>query len=178
GPVFIHPEWETVVYRSGKLQNISSYYPFVFVNPAMKEVQDYELSLIREVMQNYAFDGISLDYCRFAGFNADFSPAGRQAFEEYIGSKVVVWPDDVFGGGVWRTKWLEWRSQVIKGFVEKARAVVTKARPSCVFSAYYGGWYRHHWGWASTGPAVSSSPPTLWLRPITARPEWRRFTTA
>ncbi len=161
GPVFLHPDWETVIYRSGKMQKISSSYPFVFVNPVIKEVQDYELSLLREIVEKYAFDGLCLDYCRFADFNADFSQASRQAFEQYIGCRVAVWPDDVFGGGIWRTKWLKWRSQVIRDFVEKAKATATKARPKCAFSAYYGGWYRHHWGmgvnWASNEFKPTSS---------------------
>lgn len=33
----------------------------MFLNPALKEVQQYEIDIIKEVVRNYAFDGIMLD---------------------------------------------------------------------------------------------------------------------
>ncbi|MCS2687415.1 hypothetical protein NXV15_24045 [Bacteroides thetaiotaomicron] len=31
--------------------------PTMFLNPALKEVQKYEIDVIKEVVRNYAFDG-------------------------------------------------------------------------------------------------------------------------
>ncbi|MCS2453164.1 hypothetical protein NXW86_29825 [Bacteroides thetaiotaomicron] len=38
--------------------------PTLSLNPALKEVQKYEIDVIKEVVRNYAFDGIMLDRAR------------------------------------------------------------------------------------------------------------------
>ena len=58
-----HPEW---LIRSWWWQG--------FYNYAIKEVRDYRLSIIREVAEQYAFDGVHLDFLR----HTPFLPPGKQ----------------------------------------------------------------------------------------------------
>lgn len=58
-----HPEW---LIRSWWWQG--------FYNYAVKEVRDYRLSVIREVAEQYAFDGVHLDFLR----HTPFLPPGKQ----------------------------------------------------------------------------------------------------
>ena len=57
--------------------------PTMFLNPA-KEVQKYEIDIIKEVVRNYAFDGIMLDRARYDCIDSDFSPESRKMFEKFI----------------------------------------------------------------------------------------------
>src|SRR5205085_7563292 len=68
----------------------------LMVNPVNPEVQDYELSIMKEFVGAYGVDGVLYDdRFRFAGINADFGDLTRAAFEEHIGKK-LSWPEDVF----------------------------------------------------------------------------------
>ncbi len=172
GPAYTKfPEWQTVIYdiaSDGKPALIRSEESrsgvFVFVNPVISSVQQYELSIIEEVARKYQVDGIVIDRCRYDGIRSDFSEESRKAFEEYIGDRVGRWPEDVYvlkGGkgtlsadpnlpapagwsivpGPYITKWVEWRAQVIGDFVRNASDTVTKTRPVAAFGAVVGAWY-------------------------------------
>ncbi len=70
-----------------------------FVNPSNKEVQDYQLLRVEEVLKNYNVDGIVLDRCRYDNLYADFSYASRNAFEDYLaaqGKRLDNFPADAF----------------------------------------------------------------------------------
>ena len=44
----------------------------MFLNPALKEVQRYEINIIKEVLRKYNVDGIMLDRARFDCIESDF----------------------------------------------------------------------------------------------------------
>lgn len=59
-----HKKWQAINYvpRKGLLPVTEiEGKPTMFLNPALKEVQKYEIDVIKEVVRNYAFDGIMLD---------------------------------------------------------------------------------------------------------------------
>src|SRR5574344_792302 len=67
------------------------------LNPADPQVQDYELSIIKEFVGKYkALDGIIFDRVRYDDITSDFSSLSREKFEKYIGHAVKNWPQDVF----------------------------------------------------------------------------------
>lgn len=152
GPAYgPHKDWQTVQYlRNGKLvkQMHSPGGTFVFLNPALKAVQDYELSILREIVSRYDVDGVLLDRLRYSGIDADFSAASRAGFEKYIGKKVARFPQDIF---TWGKKgpipgkhyklWLEYRASVITGFVKRAAHLVRSTRPGTVIGCSVGSWY-------------------------------------
>ncbi len=125
----------------------------VMVNPHDSAVRARELSILRELVTNYAIDGVVYDdRLRFAGLNADFSFTTRDKFERYVGQR-IVWPDDVFKWtllpdlsrgivpGKFFDSWLTFRAQTICSFVADARAVIDKARPGTLFGVYAGSTY-------------------------------------
>lgn len=179
-PGFSHPSWQTQIYgldERGKtkiqrvadedsIQTTGSIDDFheVFVNPVLEEVQDYEISIIQELLENYAVDGIVLDRARFVGLSSDFSDATRIKFEEFAGKKVVNWPEDIFryvsleSGlqveyGPDFGKWITFRAQIIKTFIDKVRNVVDCAKHKVKFIDYTGSWYPLYYlvgaNWAS-----------------------------
>jgi len=163
GPIFtgdIPTSWATVQNTTNGLK--SSYYEgtesTVFLNPARDEVQNYLISILKEVAA-YDVDGIVLDRCRFDDTNlmCDFSDETKAKFVEYIGKEPSVWP--VLDAGTARLtgtatekglsyplsdeqkQWLAFRAKVIHDFIVKAAAAVHTVNPEVRFGCYVGAWY-------------------------------------
>lgn len=143
----------------------------MFLNPALKEVQRYEINIIKEVLRKYNVDGIMLDRARFDCIESDFSPASRAIFEKYIGKKLNKYPEDIYEwklddkgkvnrvDGPYYKKWLEWRASVIYGFVKDVRTAIKKINPKRQLATYTGAWYPTYFevgvNWASQKYDVS-----------------------
>lgn len=137
-----------------------------FLNPALPEVQEYEISILTEVVRNYDIDGIILDRCRYDRIDSDFSDESKTIFEKYIGQKVEKFPEDIFewkltgdgktyerNKGKFYKQWIEWRASVIYNFFKDARTAIKNIKPDCIFAAYTGAWYPTYYevgvNWAS-----------------------------
>ncbi|MFC6997258.1 alpha amylase family protein [Rufibacter roseus] len=138
-------------------------------NPALPEVRQYELSVLKELITMYPkLDGIVLDRVRYDGIEADFSEASRKMFEQYIGQKVTNFPADIYTysttaknkdgkpervRGPLFNQWIEWRAKVIHDFIYEARAELKKINPNLIFGDYTGSWYPTYYevgvNWAS-----------------------------
>lgn len=181
GPIFlpdgnpckIPASWATVQNTEDGLK--SSFYKgvqgTVFMNPANDEVQNYIISILKELAK-YDLDGIVLDRCRFDDSNlmSDFSEETKEKFSEYISYEPEDWP--VFEKGTARLtgtssekglsyplsaeqkQWLTFRAKVIHDFVEKAAAAVHSVNKKVRFGCYVGAWYSTYTesgvNWAST----------------------------
>ena len=178
-----HKDWEEIVQRpedKGQLLRITEStigqqaaagkkIALAFVNPANKEVQDFQLLRVEEVLKNYDVDGIVLDRCRYDNLYADFSHVTRNAFADYLkqqNKKLENFPNDAFiineeGNivqGKYFVEWIAFRSDVIKKFTDRLRTLVDKYKqaknPQLTMSAYVGSWYEVYYqngvNWAST----------------------------
>lgn len=133
------------------------------LNPALEEVQQYQLSILKELINMYPdLDGIILDRVRYDGIEADFSEASKDLFEEYLGEEVSNFPTDIFTYGETGSekiegplykKWLEWRASVIHDFIFEARAELKAINNDLEFGDYTGSWYPSYYevgvNWAS-----------------------------
>lgn len=134
------------------------------LNPALEEVQEYQLSILKELVEMYSdLDGIILDRVRYDGIEADFSDESRALFEKNIGERVEDFPEDIFTyasdepasriEGPLYKKWLEWRAGIIHDFMFKARDAVKEINPDLYFGDYTGSWYPSYYevgvNWAS-----------------------------
>jgi len=124
------------------------------VNPVNSEFQEYILNIFKEIVVKYAdLDGIILDRVRYDGFTADFSELSRDKFEEYMGNKMDVFPDDIYRWkknkngefyperGKYFLQWIEWRTSVIYDFMIKAKHTIKSINPYISFGTYAGAWY-------------------------------------
>lgn len=166
GPIFngdIPTSWATVQNTADGLR--SSFYDgvqgTVFLNPASDDVQNYLLSLLREVAA-YDVDGIILDRCRYddSGLQSDFSDISKTKFTDYLGEEPAGWPMFAQGAsslpaglGDQQKSWLAFRCKIIHDFVEKAAAVVHAVNADVKFGVYVGAWYSTYYtsgvNWAS-----------------------------
>jgi len=178
-----HKDWEEVVQRpedKGQLLRLSESavgqeaingkrLALAFVNPANKEVQDFQLLRVEEVLKNYDVDGILLDRCRYDNLYADFSYTSRNAFASYLhneGKELENFPNDAFRideqgnmiKGKYFVEWITFRSQVIKLFTDRLRGMVNRYKliknKDFKMGSYVGSWYEIYYqngvNWASS----------------------------
>ncbi len=152
GPAYgPHAAWQTIqLLANGRRTKQSDVKPgtFVFLNPTLPAVQEYEIAVIREIASRYPVDGIALDRLRYSGIDCDFSDASRAAFEKFLGRPVKRFPADVMTmtargprpGRLYK-QWLEFRAATIAGFVRRAAKVVRAVRPTALIGCSVGAWY-------------------------------------
>lgn len=169
GPVYVdRQQWQSINYTDSGMVPISKqkHKYSAMTNPANREVQLYEISILKELVSNYPeLDGLILDRVRYDCVEADFSDLSRGLFEKYINAKVEKYPDDIFRWGKDEKgiskiyegklfqKWIEWRASVIYNFIVEAKAEVKKINPKISFGDYTGAWYPTYYelgvNWAS-----------------------------
>ncbi len=174
GPGFAKPDWQVVlqepddsgnpVFRRMADSKTASF--GLLVNP-IGPAREYELSIIREIMEGYEVDGIIFDRMRYPNLQGDFSDLSRERFTTWLGVDHVTWPDDVFRAGEriiegrYYHEWLEWRALQIKDFATEAAALSRSIRPNAKVSVYVGSWYEgyYHEGvnWGSVQYHAGSS---------------------
>lgn len=150
---------EAVINTVGNIDDFGE----IFVNPADDEVCSYELSLLEEIMQKYAVDGIVLDRARYVGLSSDFGPVTKKKWEQEFGI-TCNWPEDIYrikdeGGklvveyGDFFGKFLTFRARTIADFIEKVRKLVNSQDRKLEFWDYTGSWYPLYYqvgaNWAS-----------------------------
>ncbi len=162
-------DWQSVNYTdSGFVPITKQKHKYsAMLNPANKEIQDYEIAILKELVTNYPqLDGLILDRVRYDGIEADFSELSKQLFEKYISDKVENFPEDIFAWskdakgnvvkieGKYYKQWLEWRVSVIYNYIAEARKEVKKINPKISFGDYTGAWYPTYYevgvNWASS----------------------------
>lgn len=117
-----HPEWLMVPLAdmNGGPAKVGGYYTF---DPGSPDAQAYLVSIVQELVGNYAIDGINLDYIRYvqtdAGYPADASyPKSSLArFQDLTG---YVGTPPASG----ETSWNNFRRQTITEFVRRLRAEI------------------------------------------------------
>lgn len=151
-----HKDWQSINYMPGKglvptveISNKAT----AFLNPALKEVQDYEISILKEVVANYKVDGIMLDRTRYDNIQSDFSEKSKEMFEQYANVKLNKFPEDIYEwvqdsegkytkkNGAYFNKWIEWRASIIYNFIKDVRTEIKAVNPNCMLGAYTGAWY-------------------------------------
>ncbi|MFB3895767.1 MAG: alpha amylase family protein [bacterium] len=152
GPVYDNlSSWQSIVYTTQGLIPITQNAAGIagMVIPSHPKVQEYELSIIQEILQHYPIDGLTLDRVRYNGLNADFSDISRKQFEKYLGKKLINWPQDIYTlnadstrtPGKYYREWIVWRAKVIQDFFKQVRRLIKQTNPQVKLGTYAGSWY-------------------------------------
>ena len=140
-----------------------------FLNPANDEVQEFLLSMLRDLAK-YDVDGIFLDRCRYIDAYSDFSDVSKTKFEEYLDSTISDFPQSIETS--YQKQWWAFRAKVIHDFVVKAREAVKSVNSNIQFGTYVGAWYSSYYevgvNWASTN--YNAAANYSW-----ASPEWNNY---
>ena len=178
GKVYEDPTWRDQ-YQSMVMNENGVRVPIVatgkngFVNPAIPQVQERALNIIKEILTKYEVDGLILDYARYADINADFSDFSKNDFIKFLEEKYndkeakrMSFPSDIVktwkvtsgqvlpnATGKYYKRWLLYRATVIHDFFVKAKAAVKSVKPNVKFGVYVGAWYTTYYqvgvNWAS-----------------------------
>lgn len=93
------------------------------LDPGSPDAQEYLISIIRELVTNYAIDGVNLDYIRYiqtdAGYpsNSSYARSGLKRWQTITGNMTVP---PVSGNASWN----DFRRRGIDEFVRRARAEI------------------------------------------------------
>ena len=157
----------------------------LMVNPNHPGVQQRLVEMVKEVVTNYAVDGVLFDdRLRYAGMSADFGDYTKREFEDYLkkaGMGIVRWPDDVFRWSVQPNlarglvpgplyeAWLTFRAQTITNWLWRVKRTIQEARPGTLLGVYAGSWYGEYPSFGSNY-ASNDFPGAFWF----LRPEYQR----
>ena len=132
-----NPDWRMKAWMDGQAVDYKGTYadnPEFFVNPLHPDVQQYEISIIKEVVQNYEIDGIALDWIRFDEWNMDLSQKTRDDF------KVVYGYDptsiDFDDNSTQRGQWQEWRTTLLADYVGMVHSAINAIKPTHSLGIY------------------------------------------
>lgn len=118
-----HPDW-LMSTRSGLTSFDKGK---VYVDPGVPDAQNHIISLVREIVNNYAVDGVHLDNIRYPGLHGGYNPTSVQIFNQQLGR--VGQPDDDDAA------WCKWRRDQITGLVNRVHEAVHVAKPDVKVSA-------------------------------------------
>jgi uncharacterized lipoprotein YddW (UPF0748 family) len=127
-------KWQMMVYREGKVKPYITQDGEYFVNPLHPQVQRYELSIIEEIVSNYDFDAVVLDWVRFDGYAMDLSNQTREDFKKDYGFDPLF--IDFTHNGKERELWNSYRSNKIAAYIEKVKRVIYKKKPTLPLGVY------------------------------------------
>ena len=143
---------------------------YIFLNPANPATHDYMIAMVSELARNYDLDGIALDYCRFPDVRSDFSETSRSAFEQWSGTPVENWPDDIIKYSTasrdsWYKcprfkEWVKWRSSLIQGCVRDCRDAIKAINPSIRIEYWAEAWWWECWAKGQNWAAQKASLPS------------------
>ena len=115
----LHPELIARTKDGGYL--VDAYKTFIFLNPASEKVHDLLVGMYKDLLDNYDFDGLQLDYIRYPVIYSVDNSAGFE--EDTIAQFLADTGIDVrtiesVHTEEWR-KFNEWRADKITGYVKR-----------------------------------------------------------
>jgi uncharacterized lipoprotein YddW (UPF0748 family) len=114
-----------------------------WINPAIREVRDYKLSIINEIIRNYDVKGVHLDYIRYPDDRYSYDNYSRTVFTSEYGFDPKDNPN--------AQEWYEWRCTQITSFVNETKILVKSFNPqldvSCAVMPTTGSriWHLQNW---------------------------------
>lgn len=130
-----HPAWQMMHRQNGRSV------PFqgkgrleYFVNPLHPGVQNYQISIIEEILRRYEIDGIALDWLRFDDYAMDTGALTRaMALQEINLDPMEL---DFSVSSPERTRWNRWRSQKIADYTQQVRQSLLAIKPKVKLAAF------------------------------------------
>ncbi|MFH1739622.1 MAG: family 10 glycosylhydrolase [bacterium] len=116
-----HSEW-LAVNRAGDREAPEGYY----LDPALPEVQNYLVSVMRELIERYDIDGLHLDYVRYPGSDWGYGSRSLDLWRKATGQSGTPPPDD--------PSWCSWRREQITALVRRLYGELAVRRPGAVLS--------------------------------------------
>lgn len=131
GPIATaHPDWVQL----DKNGNSVSAYDLIWVSPALPEVQDFVMSVLKEMVSKYDIDGLQLDYIRYELASPTpfgYNPRELARYQEETG----VDARQLAPGSEGEFAFTRWRTEQVTRFVERAHSELKAIKPYLLLSA-------------------------------------------
>ena len=130
----LNSEWRMKMLRKNRVVPFNNGRSEYFVNPIHPDVQAYELSIILEIIQNFAIDSVALDWIRFDDYNMDMSDYTRNLYiaEKGIDPVSINFSSD----NNQRREWNLWRSNHIATYIEQVKQSIHLIKPDIPLGIY------------------------------------------
>ena len=134
-------DWHMVNYDGSTIQGNNEEHneeDFIWLDPANPECLKYVLSIYKELLTNYEFDGINVDYVRYPHGNLNLSSSNgytNYAMNEF--KKIYQLDGDVkelVKNNDIHELWVQYRCNKITLLMQNIRQLVNQIRPSCKIS--------------------------------------------
>ena len=133
--------WHMVNYDHSTIQGNNDEHnemDFVWLDPANPECLQYVLSIYQELLENYDFDGINVDYVRYPHGNLNlYSSNGYSEYAMNEFKKINNLQGDVFElvkDSKINKLWIKYRCDKITLLMQEIRKLVNRVRPNCLIS--------------------------------------------
>lgn len=123
------PEW-FLADKSGKRQPLGDFY--VILNPCLPEVRQHLTSLVREMLRNYALDGVHLDYIRYAW---ETTRDARKRYPRDARTLALYREETGLTPEQDAKSWDNWRVNAITRIVAAIRTTIDQERPGASLTA-------------------------------------------
>ncbi|MEA2105084.1 MAG: family 10 glycosylhydrolase [Candidatus Cloacimonadota bacterium] len=118
--VFQHPEWITYNENLEKM-DIEQVGSGLFLDPGIKEVQEYTQNIILDIAKNYLIDGVMLDYIRYPGSEFGYNPISLANFSKNSTS-------------IDSAKFVFWKQAQLTNFVKDTGQKLKNVKKSMIFA--------------------------------------------
>lgn len=145
-----HPEWfsvdadgiKDINRKSRDFKKINT--EGIYLSPLVPEVNEYLISVVKEIVENYNVDGIHLDYIRYPKSCYDYNVTGRKRFKDIYAVDPILLSisnKSFFSGMEAQTietlmeKWADFRRDAITELIVGIRETIIATRKPIALSA-------------------------------------------
>jgi hypothetical protein len=138
-----------------------------FVDPGYPEVRTRQAALISKLLDTYDFNGISLDWIRFDGWQAGTKgPLGAEFAAQYK----VQWTPDALDNGYTKARWYETRAKLLAQWVKQLVQAGHSSHPNVRWGAFVLPW---QFSETSQDYSLLGSAGLDFLQPMGYWPDWK-----
>jgi uncharacterized lipoprotein YddW (UPF0748 family) len=146
-----HPDWAAADANGvSMLGNCSDGY--VSASPGIPEVREHIRAVVEDLIDQYAVDGVHLDYIRYPGPQYSHDAVSASRFAQALAAEPGL-------------TWEDWQRRQINALVQSIYQTVLDHRPDIALSAAV--WFirQNIWGWSSVSQGYSDyyQDPRAWM---------------
>ena len=135
-------EWPVDVGKQLEMVGVNNNSEGLFLSPNHPDVNEYLITVFRELITNYDIDGLHLDYIRYQDAEYGRNPYAIARFKSKSGNDPGPWFLEMERSTIASQRlianmkrWNNFKRKAVTSLVKDTRALVDEVRPGCIISA-------------------------------------------
>ena len=135
-------EWPVDVGKKLEMVAVNKNNEGLFISPNHPDVNEYLITVFRELITNYDIDGLHLDYIRYQDAEYGRNPYAIAQFKSESGNDPGPWFLEMERSTIASPRlianmkrWNNFKRKAVTSLVKNTRALVDEVRPDCIISA-------------------------------------------